>query len=440
MQMTEGHRNRRRFLKELATGTAVIAAGPTACAPARTGSQPTISTVADFAALWGTAHTDEERWQTVRDMFLLEPGYAYFNTGGLGPSPEPVVAAVDAAWRELELRCETGHGRRVAVHEAAAELFGCAEDELAFTRSATESMNLVARGISLRSGDEVVMTTHEHPGGATPWFAVREDIGIVIRTFDPGEGGGDTLDRLRNVITPRTRVVMVSHITCTHGLAMPMREIAAFCRERGILCVVDGAQAVGQIPVNLNELGCDFFVASGHKWLLGPKGTGLLYVREEMLDRWKPNYVGAYSDSGFDLLEGRFNRLRPATASEYGTRNTPLLLGFGVAFELLNTMGALMFMARGWSLAARLREKLAGIEGVRMVTPSSDGSSASILAFELPASGGNPWDWCNMLRRDHGMRLRPVGEAGLSAVRASTHVCNSEDEVDELAEILGEVV
>jgi selenocysteine lyase/cysteine desulfurase len=438
--MTDHHSDRRRFIKELATGAAVLTGGPVACTRSTSGSPPLVSTVEEFAAAWQTARTDEDRWQTVRHMFLLEPDYKYFNTGGLGPAPEPVVAAVDTASRELELHCETGHGRRAAIHEKAVELFGCDDDELAFTRNATESMNLVARGLRLGAGDEIVMTTHEHPGGATPWFAVREDVGIAIRTFDPGVGGGDTLDRLRRVLTPRTRVVMVSHITCTHGLLLPMQEMAALCRERGIFCVVDGAQAVGQIPVDLHMLGCDFYVASGHKWLLGPKGTGLLYVRDEMLDRWKPSYVGAYSDAGFNLMEGKFERLRPATASEYGTRNTPLLLGFGAAFDLLNTIGALNFMARGWSLAARLREQLANIDGVEIKTPAGDGASASILAFELPASGGNPWDWCNLLRREHGMRLRPVAEGGLTAVRASTHVCNSESQVDELAEVLGDLV
>jgi selenocysteine lyase/cysteine desulfurase len=217
---------------------------------------------------------------------------------------------------------------------------------------------------------------------------------------------------------------------------LPIQEICAFCRERGILSVIDGAQAMGQIPVDLHDLGCDFYVASGHKWLLGPKGTGLLYVREEMLDRWKPSYVGAYSDAGFNLMEGRFERLRPARASEYGTRNTPLLMGLAAAFDLLDTIGENAFVERGQALASRLRERLTPLDGARVVTPAGDGASASILSFELPASGGNPWDWCNMLRRDHGMRLRPVAEGGLTAVRASTHLCNSEDEVDQLAEAL----
>jgi selenocysteine lyase/cysteine desulfurase len=294
--------------------------------------------------------------------------------------------------------------------------------------------------MTLVAGDEILMTTHEHPGGATPWFALREDVGVGIRTFEPGAGAGDTMDRVRRALARRTRVLMVSHVTCTNGLVLPIQELSALCRERGILSVIDGAQAVGQIPVDLHALGCDFYVASGHKWLLGPKGTGLLYVREDRLDSWKPSYVGAYSDSGFDLLEGRFERLRPASASEYGTRNTPLLLGLAAAFELIDAIGAGEFFARGAALAGRLRERLATVDGVELLTPPAPDTRAAILSFRLPESGGNPWDWCNRLRRDFAMRLRPVGEAGLNAVRASPHVYNSEDEIDRLAEVLGEIV
>jgi selenocysteine lyase/cysteine desulfurase len=368
---------------------------------------------------------------------LLEPGYSYFNTGGLGPSPRQVIVAVDEVWRGLELRCETGHDQRAAVRTQACEFFGCDEDTLAFTRNATEGMNLVARGLQLAAGDEIVMTTHEHPGGAVPWFALREDSGIRIRTIDPGTGGDDTLSLVVNSFNRRTRVLMVSHITCTTGLVMPVPEIADLCRRRGVICVIDGAQAVGQIPVDLASLGCDFYVASGHKWLLAPKGTGLMYVRDEMLDRWRPSYVGAYSDSGFDLVNGTFNRLRPAAASEYGTRNTPLLLGFAAAMGFLETVGSDNAAERAAYLASRLRTGLEPLSGVEMLTPAASASRAAILAFRLPEEGGNPWDWCNLLRREHGMRLRPVGEAGLNAVRASTHVFNSEAEVDQLVEVLG---
>jgi selenocysteine lyase/cysteine desulfurase len=410
-------------------GAAVAAAGSAACEkPDRR------LDVGSFTDAWGSASSEPQRWRIVREQFLLEPGYAYLNTGGLGPSPQPVIAAFDEAWLELERRCESGHERRAQVRDRACEFLGCRPNELAFTRNATEGMNLVARGLKLRDGDEVVMTTHEHPGGAMPWFAVREETAIRIRTVEPGSGGEDTFERLLRALTTRTRVVMVSHINCTTGLVMPVREIADLCQQRGIVCVIDGAQAVGQIPVDLRALGCDFFVASGHKWLLGPKGTGVLFVRDEQLDLWMPPFVGAYSDSRFDLADGVFQRLRPASASEYGTRNTPLVIGLGAAFDFLSTMGMEAVAARGALLARRLREGLAELGGVEVLTPAD--ASAAILTFRLPAAGGDPWEWVNRLRRDHNFRLRPVGEAGLAAVRASTHVFNSEQEVDRLVDVL----
>jgi selenocysteine lyase/cysteine desulfurase len=371
---------------------------------------------------------------------LLEPGYSYLNTGGLGPSPVSVIDAVNVLWRELEARSESGHGRRTEVRAQLCEFLNCTEDELALTRNATEGMNLVARGLSLESGSEVLMTTHEHPGGAMPWFALVEDRDISIKTIEPGLGGDDTLSRLTDAVTPRTRVVMVCHVTCTLGTVLPISEIATLCRARGIVSVVDGAQAPGQIPVDLHSLGCDFYVASGHKWMMGPKGTGFLFVRDEMLDRWHPSYVGAYSDAGFDLAAGQFERLRPASASEYGTRNTPLVLGLGAALEFLSTIGIERVADRSVALAQRLRDHLETIDGIELLTPAAPGTSAAILTFRLPTSGGDPWDWCNLLRREHGFRLRPVGEAGLMAVRASTHVFNSEDEVDRLADVLEEVL
>jgi len=427
--------SRRRFFKDMLAGTAVVAAGPAACASDDAGVPPSTS----FADAWNAASTDREQWQAVRDQFLLEPGYVYLNTGGLGPSPLPVIAAVNTAWRELEKRSETGHGRRAEVRKQACEFLGCAEDEFALTRNATEGMNLVARGLALESGAEVLMTTHEHPGGAMPWFALAEGHDISIKTFEPGSGGDDTLERLTAALTSRTRVVMVCHVTCTLGTVLPIPEIAALCRERGILCVIDGAQAPGQIPVDLRALGCDFYVASAHKWLLGPKGTGFLFVREEMLDRWRPSHVGAYSDDGFDLAAGRFERLRPASASEYGTRNTPLVLGCGAALQFLSTIGIDRVAERSAGLAQRLRGHVEPISGVEVLTPAATEARAAILTFRLPASGGDPWDWCNVLRTEHGFRLRPVGEAGLMAVRASTHVFNDEDEVDRLGEVLEEL-
>lgn len=452
--MTNESTDRRGFLKRFAAGAAAVSAAPAAglgrglegaegVAGSGTGTAPVPAGppgrgMESLVEALRKAPTQEARWQAVRDAFLFEPGYVYLNTAGLGPSPEPVLAATEESWRALEAHSETGHGERDRVREHAAAFLGCGVNELAFTRNATEGMNLVARGMTLSPGDEVVMTTHEHPGGAMPWFGVREDVDIRIRTVDPGGCGEDTLDRLVAAMNQRTRVLMVSHVLCTTGAELPVPELARLCRERDVACVIDGAQAPGQIPVDLHALGCDFYVASGHKWLLGPKETGFLYVRDEWLDRWRPSYVGAYSDATFDLASGTFHRLRPASASEYGTRSTPLLRGLEAGISFLETVGTEAVFQRGRSLALRLREGLEALPAVEVLTPRDCGHA--ILTFTLPASGGNQNEWVNRIRRDHGIRLRPVSEAGLSAVRASPHLCNGEDEMDRLLEVLETLV
>ena len=434
--MSDASTGRREFLKRFAVSAAAVSTGAVGCRGEDAGAPG--AAVGAHQVVGEGWPQERPSWKAVRDQFLLEPGYTYMNTAGLGPSTRPVISALNEAWERLELRCETGHGERAGIRTKAAAFLGCDEDELAFTRSATEGMNLVARGLELRTGDEVLMTTHEHPGGAMPWFGLQEGIELGIRTMEPGDGGNDTLGKLEAALTPRTRVVMVSHITCTTGLVLPVREIADLCRDRGIMTVIDGAQAPGQIPVDLHALGCDFYVASGHKWLLGPKGTGFLFVRDEWLDRWRSSYVGAYSDTGFDLASGGFERLRPASASEYGTRSTPLLIGFGAGFDFLTTLGMEAVAERGAGLAGGIREGLSGLSGVEILTPQDAG--ASILTFRLPSSGGDPWGWLNRLRTDHGIRLRPVGEAGLNAVRASTHIFNTEEEVQQLVDVLGSLV
>jgi selenocysteine lyase/cysteine desulfurase len=427
---------RRRFLKQLLAGTAVVTARPNSRIRRDAGGQY----AASFPHRSLADYSDQERWRLVREQFLLQPGYVYLNAAGLGPSPLPVIDAVDRSWRELELQCETGHSRRDGPRQKLCALMNCAEHELALTRNATEGMNLAARGIELDHGAQVLMTTHEHPGGAMPWFAAAQDHDISIETFTPGLTGEETMARFSAALTSRTRVVMVSHVTCTLGAVLPVKEIVDLCRNRGIVSVIDGAQAPGQVSVDLHDLGCDFYVASGHKFLLGPKGTGFLFVREEMLDRWRPSYVGAYSDALFDLTAGRFERRREAPASEYGTRNTPLVLGLGAAIDFLTTIGLERVADRSSSLARRLRGHLDRITDIELLTPSDPQASAAILTFRLPGSVGDPWDWCNLLRQEFGIRLRPVGEAGLMAVRAATHVFNDESDVDSLGEVLRQLV
>ena len=378
-------------------------------------------------------------WDTIREQFLFEEGYAYFNTAGLGPTPRPVINAVVRCMTELEKRCETGHDRFDLARKRAAAFLHCEPDELAITRNTTEGMNVVARGLSLETGDQVLMTTHEHPGGSIPWFALARDRGIVVRLFEPAPTASQTLDHVAAALTPKTRVVSISHVTCTLGQIMPIPAIAELCRHRGIYMVVDGAQAVGMLPVDLHALGCDFYASSGHKWLLGPKGTGFLYVSRRMIDRWRPTHVGAYSNRDFDPDTGVLELLPEARSAEYGTRNAADAEGLTAAIDFLDGLGMDRVARHGRNLAGRFAESLRAIDGVEVLTPIETASSASIVTFRFPRSRWSPWDWAEKLRTEYRVRVRPVGEHGLSAIRMATHIFNTEAELDSTLQALTEL-
>jgi len=428
---TQGEPDRRQFLRQCLGGAVASAAfGLGVRAPSR--DEPP-------AQRAGPASDDEQFWSNIRRQFPLAADLAYFNAGGLGPSPQPVIDALLRETTALEHDSETGHERVAAVREKLSAFLNCAPEELALTRNSTEGMNLVARGLSLRAGDEILMTTHEHPGGAMPWLGLAKDTGVRVNLVEPGDGGDDTLARITGAVTPRTRVVAVSHILCTTGLCLPARQIAELCRERGLICVLDGAQAVGMVPVDLHALGCDFYVSSGHKWLLGPKGTGLLYIRAGARDLWRPTNVGAHSDCEYDLDRKVLEFRTQADVTEYGTRNTALLLALGAAVDFLNGIGMERVAQRGRSLALYLRQRLQVIPGIEILTPAAEEASASIITFATTGSGGDVRDWAPLLQKQYRIRPRPVSEHGLRGLRISAHVYNTYAEVDRLVVALSEL-
>jgi selenocysteine lyase/cysteine desulfurase len=385
----------------------------------------------------GAVAADEGFWRMVRAQFPLTRDRVYFNNGGLGPSPYPVIQAVEEATRRLEVLSETGHEELEAVRQRAAAFLGCLPEEIGFTRNTTEGMNLIARGLPLRAGDEVLMSTHEHVGGAMPWLALMNEKGIRIRLFEPALRAEENLETIERHLTARTRVVSICHMTCTVGTVFPVKEVARLCRERGIWCVIDGAHPPGQMPVDLHDLECDFYATSGHKWLLGPKGTGILYIRRAMHDIWKPPFVGAHSDAAYDLDGLHLEYLREARCVEYGTRNVALVLGLGAAIDFLSMIGMERVEARDRFLAGRLLELLEEVPEVEILTPREERSRCGIVAFRPLRKPTR--EVLEQLAR-LGFRVRPVGEHRLDAIRVSCHIYTQRDEVERFAYELRKVV
>jgi isopenicillin-N epimerase len=200
-------------------------------------------------------------------------------------------------------------------------------------RNATEANSYIANGIDLKAGDEVLMTDQEHPGGEQPWRVRAKRYGVVLKKVTlpkPPKDAAQVLNLFNDAITPRTRVIFFSHITTVTGVVLPAKELSALARSKGILSAVDGAHVIGMMRLSIPELGCDLYSSSPHKWLMAPKGTGFLYVREEVIDRlWNTIATEGWEDT--KIRAERFQRI--------GSSNVPALWGLRAAIKLANDIG-----------------------------------------------------------------------------------------------------
>jgi len=384
------------------------------------------------AALRGHAGpADEEYWQLVRSQFLLSPRGVYFNTGTVGASPRSVVDAVVEHMRAFETVFDARGFDGAALKRDVAALVGAPTQTLVFTRNTTEAMNYVANGLDLAAGDEVLTTTHEHVGGICPWQLVARRRNLVVTQFPlpvPPRSARQLLDAWRERITPRTRVLMISHILFSNGLIQPLRELCAMARERGILTAVDGAHGPGLLRLDLAASGCDFYCASPHKWLLAPKGSGLLYIAEPWLDRLWPTIASG----GWDDLAAKGDRF-----DRKGTLNTSLLVGFQAAVDFHNLIGPDRVLGRCRELSERLYAGLGRIPGVQLKSATDAQLRAPLVSFTVDG-----WETPAFIRAlwERGpVRVRHVAEYDYHWVRMSTHVYNTPQEVDRVLGIVGEL-
>ncbi len=383
----------------------------------------------------GNGAGDERYWALVREQFPLTRERAYLNTGGLGASPYVVIDAVVSRMNELERISETGHNEQLwlSIKQKAAALLGCDAEEIAYTRNATEGINIVCNGLPLKRGDEVITTTHEHVGNAVPWLARQKRDGIVLKLFEPSpKSAQENLDRIERLISKRTRVISVPHATTTTGQVLPVKEIAVLAKARKLWFFIDGAQTAGMLNFSLHDIGCDAYATSGHKWLLGPKGTGLLYVRKDMLDVIQALEVGAYSDKSHDLQTGEITFHPTAQRYEYGTVSTPLFVGLGAGIDFLMKIGMENVWARDAALSTALLHGLQEIPNVEILSPLNQAERSAMITFKM--KNIEYLKLQSFLGEKYKLRTRGVGEGGVNALRISWHIYNSYEEVNRVLE------
>ena len=382
---------------------------------------------------------DEKFWSMVRQQFPLTKDVAYLNNGTMGPSPYPVIEAV----RKGMMDCDQlgSYGGWEATQKKIGAFVGANEDEIALTHNVTDGINIACWGLPLKKGDEVIITTHEHVGNAFPWLNRQKLDGIVLRTFTPASTAAETLNRISALINKKTRAIAVPHIPCTQGQVLPAKEISTLGKEKGLFVFIDGAHGPGQLMLNLHDIGCDVYASCCHKWMLGPKGTGFLYVRKDFQDTLQTYFVGGGSDNA------KWNMAtNPVQMGEYassahryygGTQNIGLYRGVDAAIDFIENIGLQNIHDRIKMLGGYTQQKMLEFgDKVELITPTEEQSRCAVNGFRIK---GIEFTKFNTLASENKIRIRSVAENGLNSLRVSTHIYNTKSEIDKLMELIKKV-
>jgi isopenicillin-N epimerase len=410
---------RRRFVRWSASFAAAALALPRRARAAANGTIPA-----------PTGTDTPEFWADLRNEFLIPRNEAFFNTGTLGSSPRVVLNAViehmthvdrDIAHWDYKAGHEnyfTGYAPEEQVRGKLAALIGADMDEVALTQNATFGMNFIANGLSLGVGDEVIVMEGSHAGGRCGWELRDKRYGANVKLVRLPADVNDVqalIDMFERATTPQTRVWAIPHLTSGTAVLFPVAELCRRARERGILSVIDGAQTLGHLALDMRAMGCDAFFSSPHKWLLAPKGTGLLYVRRDV----QPRLWSTLASGEWDNHSAGAYRLM-----QYGTGNLSLLVGLEKAIDFHAAIGSARIEQRVLALADRLRSGLAGIPGVEITSSTAPSLRSATTVWRLAGQTGEQLQ--DALWERGRVRVRSMG----AGVRQCCHIYNLEDEVD----------
>ena len=421
---------------------------------------------------------DGPYWDFIRTLFPLKSDLTFLNNGTMGITPYPVLEALNKSFHHI---AENG---AYPMHDGSFEenlgqILGCKGSELAITKNVSEGVNLACRAISLKKGDEVIITLHEHVGGCAAWLYRAKTEGIVLKLAALGATAEETLNNIKAVKTKNTKVIAVPHIPCTIGQVLPVNEICAWAKANGIISAIDGAHPLGMLQMNLKEMGCDYYSGCFHKWLLGPIGTGFFYASEEILSRSAIHHVAAYSVDKFDMstTPPSMGELVNKTARySYGTFPGPMYDGAKAAMQFYQKIGPALIEKRVKYLSKEVMNGLMEINDnpslkfpvIEVLTPSEDASRGAQVGFRIHehpskiassnaqvTKEGAPiaitaisqslvpgtstpqasQRFCDFARKNNVI-LRYVAENNIHCVRVSTHYYNNKKDINRFFEVL----
>jgi len=365
---------------------------------------------------------------------------AYLNTGTFGPLPQSTVdALVELHRKELEegrITMENYMRSGEIKNDARAEfarVFGCDPNNVVLTRHTTDGMNIAVNGINWRPGDEIVLSDMEHPGGQGPVYNVARRYGVTVRTAKLGDGTGDVVGAFEKLISPRTRLLLVSHLTWNTGTVLPLADIVEMAHRHHVIVVADAAQSLGSIPLDVVGMGVDVYGGPGQKWLCGPEGTGATYVSDSALDQINQTFVGYSSIGAMEHVGGYMTPQHGANRYEVGGVFTPAILGNVTSLRFIReTVGHEWAFQRIAQLGQYCWNKLAEIDGVEMITPVDQ--MAGLVSFNL--AGIEPPALTEKLA-ERGIIIRYIGQP--LGARVSTGFYNNEADIDRLADAIHDI-
>jgi selenocysteine lyase/cysteine desulfurase len=378
---------------------------------------------------------DEDFWFEAQNAFTLDRTYINLNNGGVSPSPRIVQESMKRAldysnqapvyhmWQILEPQVES-------VRRRLAAAFGCDTEEIAITRNASEALENVMLGIELKPGDEVLTTLQDYPRMITTWKQRERRDKIVLKQFPIPTPPG-SLDELTKLfeknITPKTRVILVSQITFSSGQIFPVRDICRLGRERGIEVIVDGAHAFAQWPFTRDELDCDYYGTSLHKWLLAPHGTGFLYVRKSKIPKIWPLMAAGEKQSD-DIR--KFEEIGTHPAANHNAIADALTFHEGIGVERK--------AARLRYLKARWANRLKNLKGARMYTSLDPAQSCGlgVIGFE----GVEPGKLAGHLFNKHRIIVTTIVYDNVNGIRVTPNVYTTLREVDTFCDAVEKVI
>jgi len=394
-----------------------------------TWSASAAATPRQLRQLLDVALSHESYWSLVAGQFPLRPGKIPMNAANLCPSPRVVSERVAELTRDEDSDVSNPNRTKFAVlleesRKKAAEQVGVSPDEIALVRNTSEANNVINNGIALAPGDEVVLWEQNHPCNNVAWDVRAARHGFQVKRVSvpaaPGNAG-EIVKLFEAALTPRTKVLSITYVSNTSGFKLPAKELCSLARQRGIHAHLDGAQVWGYLKLNLRDIGCDSFGASAHKWLMGPKEAGLLYVRKERIAHIWPNIVSV--PWGADSLGGS---VASRKFEALGQRDDACLAAVGTAVDFHRIIGLENVEARTTELASALKAGLAKINRVKLVTPMSPEMSGGVVIAQVS----------DLDRQKTGALVKDlydkygVAGAATGGVRLAPHVYNTMADIE----------